>query len=180
MAAASRSNWNGLAAVIAALVGFLALMVSAYTAYIQRQQTRAQVWPRLLVGDRPADRLVVIYNKGMGPAIVRSVQVYVDGRPQPDWDHVVAAQGYKLSAPPKSSTIGSVVISPGEELHLLRFASDADFTQAIYGDKSAELRICYCSVLNDCWVMDDRQKNPAFRVVEVESCPVDAAVDFTE
>jgi hypothetical protein len=180
MAAASRSSWNGLAAVIAALVGFLALMVSAYTAYIQRQQTRAQVWPRLLVGDRPADRLVVIYNKGMGPAIVRSVQVYVAGHPQPDWDHVAAAQGLKFSAPPKSSTIGSVVISPGEELHLLRYASDTDFTQAVYAEKAAELRICYCSVLDDCWVMDDRQQNPALRVTEAKNCPVDPASDFTE
>lgn len=69
----TRGSWNGLAAVIAALVGFLALLVSAYTAYIQRQQTRALVWPRLLAGNRPADRLMVIYDKGIGPAIIRSV-----------------------------------------------------------------------------------------------------------
>ena len=174
----SRSSWNGLAAVIAALVGFLALMVSAYTAYIQREQTRAQVWPRLLVGSRPAEDLVVIYNKGMGPAIVRGVQVYVGGRAQPDWDHVTAAQG--LQGPVKTSTIGSVVISPAEELHLLRFASDADYKLAVNGDKQMELRICYCSVLNDCWVMDDRQTSPALQVQEVRSCPADPAVDFKQ
>ncbi len=32
-------------AVIATLVGFLALCVSGYTAYMQRQQVRAAVWP---------------------------------------------------------------------------------------------------------------------------------------
>src|SRR5207249_10979872 len=34
-------------AVIATLVGFLALCVSGYTAYMQRQQVRAAVWPIL-------------------------------------------------------------------------------------------------------------------------------------
>jgi len=34
-------------AVIATLVGFCALCVSAYTAYVQRQQVRAAVWPIL-------------------------------------------------------------------------------------------------------------------------------------
>ena len=34
-------------AVIATLVGFCALRVSGYTAYVQRQQVRAAVWPWL-------------------------------------------------------------------------------------------------------------------------------------
>ena len=176
----SRGAWNGLAAVIAALVGFLALLVSAYTAYIQRQQTRAQVWPRLLVGNRPADRLVVVYDKGMCPAIIRSVRISVDGHPQPDWDHVVAAMGLKLSELPKYSTISSVVISPGEELHLLKFASDADYAQAMASPRQPAVQICYCSVLNDCWIMDDQQKSPALRLREVDGCPADPALDFTE
>jgi len=176
-----RQGGNGsLGTVIAALVGFLALLVSAYTAYIQRQQTRAQVWPRLLTGARPQERLLAIYNKGIGPALVRSVQVYVDGKPQPDWAHVTAAMGLKLSERPKNSTIGFVVMAPGEELHLLRFATDADFAQAMAAPKQPEIHICYCSVLNDCWVMNDQEEAPAMRVREVGSCPVDPAVDFNE
>ena len=34
-------------AIIATLVGFCALCVSGYTAYMQRQQVRAAVWPIL-------------------------------------------------------------------------------------------------------------------------------------
>jgi len=33
--------------VIATIVGFLALCVSGYTAYMQRQQVRAATWPIL-------------------------------------------------------------------------------------------------------------------------------------
>ncbi len=174
----TRNSWNGLAAVIAALVGFLALVVSAYTAYIQRQQTRAQVWPRLLVGARPADRVLAIYDKGMGPAIVRNVQIFVDGKPQPDWDHVIAAMHMQFSAPPKYSSIGYVVISPGEELHLVKFASDEDFAKATA--RPPQMRICYCSVLNDCWVMDEREESPALQFQDVASCPADPATEFNQ
>jgi len=44
-----RRDWNGVSAVIAALIMLPALCVSGYTAWLQRQQVRAQVWPRLLL-----------------------------------------------------------------------------------------------------------------------------------
>ncbi len=86
-------NWDALAALIAALIGVLALLVSGYTAYIQRQQVRAQVWPYLLVGNYDPERAIGVLNKGVGPAIVGSVQVFVDGKPQRTWKQVFAALG---------------------------------------------------------------------------------------
>ena len=55
LARLGRRDWDGLAAVIAAFVGLLALLVSGYTAYLQRQQVRAQVWP-YLDPDMPGSR----------------------------------------------------------------------------------------------------------------------------
>jgi hypothetical protein len=37
-------------AVIASCIGWLALVVSGYAAWIQRQQVRAQVWPNIVLG----------------------------------------------------------------------------------------------------------------------------------
>ena len=45
-----RRDWNGVSAVIAALIGLLALLVSGYTAVLQQQQVRAQVWPYIETG----------------------------------------------------------------------------------------------------------------------------------
>ena len=56
-------NWDGVAAIVAALIGFLALLVSGYTAYIQRQQVRAQVWPYLLIGYADFDRSIIDPNR---------------------------------------------------------------------------------------------------------------------
>src|SRR5213596_3809408 len=73
-------------AVIATLVGLCALCVSAYTAYVQRQQVRAAVWPILEFdsGNAP-DIHFTLANKGVGPAIIRNVIVKVDGQPIRSW-----------------------------------------------------------------------------------------------
>src|SRR3569833_993373 len=48
-------DWDALAAVIASFIGLLALAVSGYTAYVQREQLRAQVWPRLEIDYSSSD-----------------------------------------------------------------------------------------------------------------------------
>src|SRR5205823_14563253 len=73
-------------AVIATLIGLLAVCVSAYTAYMQRQQVRAAVWPILQFdsGNAP-DIHFTLANKGVGPAIIRNVIVKVDDQPVRNW-----------------------------------------------------------------------------------------------
>src|SRR5690242_19825054 len=73
-------------AVIATLVGLCALCVSGYTAYMQRQQVRAAVWPILEFDTSNApDIHFTLANKGVGPAIIRHVIVKVDGEPVRNW-----------------------------------------------------------------------------------------------
>jgi hypothetical protein len=73
-------------AVIATFVGLCALCVSGYTAYMQRQQVRAAVWPILEFDSSNApDIHFTLANKGVGPAIIRHVIVRVDGQPVRNW-----------------------------------------------------------------------------------------------
>jgi hypothetical protein len=72
--------------VIATVVGLLALCVSGYTAYMQRQQVRAQVWPILEFNSSNApDIHFSLSNKGVGPALIRNVIVRVDEQPTKNW-----------------------------------------------------------------------------------------------
>lgn len=183
-------RWDALAAVIASLVGLLALIVAGYTAYIQRQQVRAQVWPHLDVGQSTFPPSIYVVNQGVGPAIVRSVEVRVDGRPQPDWDHVFAAEGMQGDINTQGPAINGNVLAPGSMKAWVNFeftrdqyqsfvdasraapAGDASsksalpepdyelfagrqrllFNQFLDGAKRSRLqvRICYCSTLDDC------------------------------
>jgi hypothetical protein len=69
-------------AVIATLIGLLAVCVAAYTAYMQRQQVRAAVWPILEFSTSNApDIHFTLANKGVGPAVIRHVIVKVDDQP---------------------------------------------------------------------------------------------------
>src|ERR1043165_7033003 len=76
--------------IIVTFIGISALFVSAYTAYVQRQQVRAAVWPILefSTSNDPTIRFTVA-NKGVGPAIVRQVIVTVDGQPVRTWNEAL-------------------------------------------------------------------------------------------
>lgn len=180
-------NWDAVAAVVAALIGLLAIFISGYTAWNVRQQTRAQVWPYLQMGESdylPSDLAkggdpivshggtLEALNKGVGPAIVRSVEVLVDGNPQPGWHHVFKALGYRSDPAFEVSSFDHTVLSPSNNLNFL----------TIYGQKAwlrfkskfvknVVIRTCYCSTLGDCWTstLDFRKR---YRQGQpVGSCP---------
>ena len=76
-------------AVIATFVGFLALCVSGYTAYMQRQQVRAAVWPILEFDSGNGPIHFSLANKGVGPAIIKHVILMVDDQPVKNWAEVL-------------------------------------------------------------------------------------------
>jgi hypothetical protein len=171
----AKRDWGSVTAVIAALIGLLALGVSAYTANLQRQQVRAQVWPYLLVGSDDGNQAIYVYNKGVGPAIVKSAQVFVDGKPQVDWTHVLAALGMP-SQGFVQSTINPNVLSPAEEVRIIKIPDEGRWRS--FRDATVDrvkLDICYCSTLGECWIYSDRnpvgKKSVAQLVYEVDQCP---------
>ena len=169
-------RYDAIAAVIAALVGMLALLVAGYTAYIQRQQVRAQVWPWLVAGNNDNERSIEVLNKGVGPAIVRSAQVFVDGKPQPDWQRVLKALGtvpHRYS----QSTLNPNVLTPGEKVPAIQFADEDDYKRfkAAAVQRVTLVNICYCSTLDECWMYSDKHavgyKSLAQLVEPVDRCP---------
>ncbi|MGA7965637.1 MAG: hypothetical protein WCB49_07105 [Gammaproteobacteria bacterium] len=174
-------NWDAIAAIIAALIGLLAIFISGYTAWNVRQQTRAQVWPYLELGESdslPTDQvngqshggLLVAMNQGVGPAHVRSLEVLVDGKPQPDWNHVFAALGVEPGSF-STSTFNHTVLSPGEKLDYLVIIGHKDwlrFKSKLGGD--IVVRACYCSTLGDCWTSALNYRKTLHQGQPVDSC----------
>jgi hypothetical protein len=174
-------NWNGVATTIAALIGLLALIVSAYTAYVERQQVnaqlqqvRAQVWPYLEIGVSDTDHSLGMFNKGVGPAIVRTVQVQVDGKPQSDWRHVFGALGIHLHHYSQSD-ISHNVLSPGEVVKMLVVPDDSKWKQFRALDDRLTISTCFCSTLGDCWWLRSVGTTPARR--SAGKCPTIPAAD---
>lgn len=147
-------RYDAVAAIVASLVGLLALTVAGYTAYIQRQQVRAQVWPYLMWANSDSGMDYLWINKGVGPAIIKSAVVLVDGKPQRNWGAVM----HSLQVDPHNygqSTFNHNVISAGETLEWLKFKDHGQFQ--VFHDaarKHLDFKVCYCSTLGDCWVND--------------------------
>ncbi|MGH8184571.1 MAG: hypothetical protein ACREPH_13020 [Rhodanobacteraceae bacterium] len=164
-------RWDAAAAIIASLVGLLALIVAGYTAHIQRQQVRAQVWPYLIWANSDNQTEYMWFNKGVGPAVIKSVQVLVDGNPQHNWDgvlHAMRLNGINVN----QSTLNRNVLSAGEKLDWLKFQDHADFQKFRAATHHARLdfKVCYCSTLGDCWVVDSPRRDGKIRV-PVGKCP---------
>jgi hypothetical protein len=164
---------RGIGTVIASLIGLLALLMSGYTAWIQREQIRAQVWPNIVVGYNDEDRLLAVMNKGVGPAQVRSVQVFVDGKLQPDWRHVFDALGLP-TAVWQQSALNANVLSSNERLNFMSLESKADYDQFRQAAATRlDLQICFCSTLNECWLHSGQNVTTA-SVQEQAACPAPA------
>ena len=147
-------------------VGLLALFVSAYTVYIQRQQLKVQAWPRLTIevdsqrgsGPDEAHTTISLKNRGVAPAEVRAMQMTFEGHAVTDWqDYLVRLMGSRglygdLRISKAFSPLGSV-LGVGQEVPLL--ATESLRTDALLiADEKSTISICYCSVLDDCWLLE--------------------------
>ncbi len=163
-------HWE-LGTVIAALIGLLALGVSGYTAWIQREQVRAQVWPHLLIGYSDPERELVVFNKGVGPALVRSVEITVDGKPQQNWTGVFHALGMQVSGDWQHSTLAGNVLSPEEKMVFMSLPTQAQYQQfRTLAGAHLQMHVCFCSTLGDCW-MQRRRQTSWLPVEAVAACP---------
>lgn len=172
------TDWDRITAISAVFIGLVAVAVSAYTAILQREQIRAQVWPRLLMYNAGKLAEFRIANKGVGPAIIRSATVRVDGKPAKDWEQV--QQRLRLRDPQQGySSLSGLVLSAGEDLAYLKPSSAEHFAEIRkHSGKRLTIKICYCSALNECWTtqtygdsLDDMQR-------EVAHCPAPSPDDF--
>jgi hypothetical protein len=178
-------------AVIATLVGVCALGVSGYTAYMQRQQVRAAVWPILEFDSSNApDIHFTLTNKGVGPAIIRHVVVKVDGQPVVDWAEALR----KLVGPGEhffsESDMSGRVIAAGESITV--FTPRDQENNPIPYDRSnplylrmtkererVQVEMCYCSALGDCWTLRGGGKT-ANVTTATRRCPSPSATSFRQ
>ena len=178
-------------AIIATFVGFLALCVSAYTAYMQRQQVRAAVWPILEFDSSNApDIHFTLANKGVGPALIRHVIVKVDDQPVKNWREAME----KLLGPGEllfsESDMNGHALAPNESMTVVTLR-DANNNPLVY-DKSNPLwvtmnkerfrltaEICYCSTLGECWTLRGGGLGPG-TTSETRRCSTPSDITFQQ
>jgi hypothetical protein len=160
--------------LIIATLALLASMSATIAVIVQTRtianQLSASVWPYLTfeITSGAHEITASIVNEGLGPALVRSFAVSLDGRPQTRLRDVVAAFDPKRHGLLTTTDLGGgVVIRPGETTTLFHLNDPRlDIDKARPGLLRADARLCYCSLLGNCWTLDAKGTEP----LPIRSC----------
>lgn len=151
------------------VVAACALLMSTVTAGAMVYQTRvlqdqfsATVWPYLSLDStfEPESYSLQVVNQGVGPALIRSAQVSVDGKPLDGWNaeffstlFARAKLGKHTMSVQDSSIDGSTAIRAGERLTLLAVrVRDAKVLQDA-GKHRIAIDLCYASINGKYWTL---------------------------
>ena len=147
-------------AVSALVVSVLAMAATWWQTRVVAQQLSAQVWPYVTVSSNlSANELrVTVRNVGLGPALVRSAVLTVDGRAQHSILDAMAAVGIRGG---RHRRVDLSSLSPGEVIPAGGDVVLADVSGIVMTPASAQalatrasLAVCYCSILQNCWVTE--------------------------
>jgi len=175
---------------IATFIALLAVSVAGYTAYMQRQQVRAAVWPILeFDSSNGPDIHFSLSNKGVGPAIIRHVIVKVDGQPVRNWNEVLdkflGTGKHRFS----ESDMSGHVLAPNESMtvftphdpdgNALTDRSNPLWVEMNKDRGRLSVEICYSSTLGECWILR-ASGLAAGTTTETRHCPTRSGITFQQ
>ena len=173
-------------AIGALAVSAIAMLSSVLQFTVQRSQERAAAWPFISLNTNYSGEgfAFVVQNKGLGPALVRRVDVFLDGKRVDGWPGVLDGL-YGKGHPYGWDRIGSTdvedrVFAPGERIEAFEIPwsmprvdgeereDDPRVREGFGNADRFEVRVCYCSVLGDCWITREGIDHAA-----VDACPAE-------
>lgn len=167
-----------------AIVSIAAIFISAVSLYVaiehgktERDLVAANVWPfpRAILSNGYDDKSSIaigVSNGGVGPAKIRSFELFYRGQPISSGLDLLrkccglggGPDAVKAAFPngTYNSVVDETVLRPGENNPVLRVPRSAS-ARAIT-DRLAQIsvltkvtfQVCYCSVLDQCWISDLR------------------------
>jgi hypothetical protein len=136
---------------------------SIYSAYFDRAYSRAAVWPRLEIFRSFSDNTFSygVSNNGTGPALIMYAKVKNGPEYIKRWSDVEPFRNIL------QSHLGNRTLSPQNSITPLLF--NGENPEALVAvDEVISIELCYCSIYEECWVID-RTNRPS----SVENCVVD-------
>jgi hypothetical protein len=156
-----------LIAVCALLISSLATAASWWQTRVIEEQLSAQVWPYVSVNEDLSESAVKIsiVNNGLGPAILRSMVLSIDGKPKSSFVDVLhSILGPELQhRRPRNELMNLNLSSPGaggvlragDSNTLFEFTSKHFARQLAVGTTHLDIRTCYCAIIpGRCWLTD--------------------------
>jgi hypothetical protein len=164
-------------ALTALVVSVSAVAVGIYEAALQRRHDRAEVWPHLELSTftTPNGASLSVENTGIGPALIKSVVVTVDGKRAHNWTDVLTTLlGHAPATGVSNSTIAESALRPGDKVMMVGVPNvnmPPSFWSAV---RRVGITVCYSSVFEEHWIMRDSGIGGRTRWEPASGCPAQA------
>jgi hypothetical protein len=166
------NHWLDLVVGASAIaIAVASLLIALRQSQIMERQLAASVWPYLQYGtsntsDEGAKAIrFEIENVGVGPARIHSMSLRYKDKPVRSTAGLIEACCADLLAEGKpsrfTSTLHDQVLAPNKPKNFILF-NDVP-ANVRYWDRlnlerhNVQIKVCYCSVLDDCWMLDSHQ-----------------------
>jgi hypothetical protein len=174
--------------VSAVFISLMSLFLAIQHGRVMEKMVEASTWAFVTVVSSNIDTNytphthLTIVNKGVGPATVEDVELFYQGIAQPG-PHALVNAILKVKPGEKEihgyfkSDVHGIVLSAKEEVNFLDFNvtsySPEQYSTLAHAISTLPFRVCYCSVLHQCAVVDSR-KDQGRHAAAVEACSVPA------
>ena len=169
--------WQTVLSLVGVFIAIVALYAALSESEATRKQTAAAVWPfvQLTISDHLSENRaefgISLTNAGVGPARMRSMRILLTGKPLRDWHHAIELVGESGTHRLGQTYVSRRVLIPGERINMV-WTSDRVLVEKFLGalaQPGNSIIYCYCSIFDECWVVDSEKDlqtpNP------VEECP---------
>lgn len=145
--------------IIAIVLSIMACTISLYEANIMNVQQKAMVWPHLQLQDNfnAAGYSVIASNNGVGPCIIKSMEVTYNGLPIASYYTFLNQVDEKQSVgydKIKVNKLNKTVLKNGEERLLFQIKIDSSTERIVSEFRKLNFKISYASVLDENWYLD--------------------------
>lgn len=181
-------NFDTVGSIAAIVIGACALFVAWDQAQIMRKQQHASVLPAVNIASGFSTEpeayvmTVTIRNDGIGPALIESASLVVDGEPVKDWpelrDRLLPPALHANFSSSLDSAVGMLAAGEGSQAIRISWPHN-DETEAgfealkarVFSADSANtyFKVCYCSVFDRCWITGPENTSRPQKVKKCES-----------
>ena len=165
-----------IVAVCVVLISLASLWVAVHSSEVQERTLAASVWPYLEVGSSDitdsGTRIIAytVKNEGVGPALLKWFTMSYDGREYGSPRDVLKVC-CNFTTNVITSTIHNRVIAAREAIDFVKVLpknmTSAQYHRLDQAEARITMRACYCSVLNECWMLEPHRSQP----VAIRDCP---------
>jgi hypothetical protein len=186
----SARNWLDLiVGGSAILIAVISLVVALRQSHIMERQLAASVWPYLQYDSSNASedgKPIISFgaeNVGVGPARVHAISMRYSGKPIHNANELWTACCSDLLASKvlptwRISTLHNQVLAPNRPkafLVLTATPTNLPYWERLNAERhKIEIKVCYCSVLEECWMLDTAEGDRA----PVSACPAPQPDDY--